>query len=71
MLLNRDAAWQQWFDTQYDLTRMIVDLIQARTAGRSDTFKAAVIFSIIEGLAEEVRGCLILPDGDGKEAVDG
>lgn len=66
----RDPAWEQWFDTQYDLLEQLRTSFKERTKGRSDSFKAAICFGLIEGLSEDARMFLALPVSDG-EAVSG
>lgn len=65
---EREPSWENWFSDQYDLTDAISKMVKERTEGRSDAFKAAVIFAIIEELSEDVRAYLKLPDSDGGPA---
>lgn len=64
------AAWEAWFNTQYDLWQdEIKGAIERACAGRSRTFRAAVIASLIESLSEELRSYLVLPASDAEPAT--
>jgi hypothetical protein len=60
----RDAAWEAWFELQYDMLRRIREEIDGQTRGKSDAFKTAIYAGLIEGLAEDMRATLHLPHTD-------
>lgn len=72
MAAEREPAWDAWFSVQYDLWQEVKAAIENATKGRSPAFRAAVVSSLIESLAEDLRSSLALPaaDADAAEPVD-
>ena len=67
---DAEQAWGQWWDIQHDLTQELDRRIGQVSAGRSDQFRAALVSSLIEHLAERLRVYLKLPATDAQESPD-
>ena len=67
--LDSDAAWREWWETQYTLRQELDERIDQAVAARSESFAAALVASLIEHLAEKRRFYLHLPDSDARKLV--
>lgn len=65
-----DAAWDRWFDIQYELAKELQAKIKERTEGLSDDFRAAVCAGLIGTLAEQQRIYMSLPASDSRPTME-
>lgn len=58
------AAWNEWFDKQYDLTEQIDRAIAGLSKGKTDQFRAALWAGVLEHGGEAIRGFIPLTASD-------